>query len=146
MKYLVIQGPNLNWLGKRDPKIYGKMSLAEIHAALAKRAKELGAQVVTFQSNHEGAIVDFIQKNGPTADGVIINPGAYLATGYAIADALLDQGKPVAEVHLSNVHARDEWRRKSVIASIAKGVIVGFGWRGYIAALELLVAEAKQKG
>ncbi len=146
MKYLVIQGPNLNWLGKRDPKLYGKMSLGDIHKEMAKRAKELGVEIVTFQSNHEGAIVDFIQKNGPSAAGVIINPGAYLATGYAILDALLDQGKPIAEVHLSNVHARDEWRRKSVIAPIAKGVIVGFGWRGYIKALELLVAEAQQKG
>ena len=145
MKYLIIHGPNLNWLGKRDPAVYGSLTLADINDLISKRAKELDVRVECFQSNGEGAIIDWIQANSAGADGIIINPGAYGHYAYAIHDALVDASCPVAEVHLSNVFARDEWRHTSVISSIARGVIGGFGWRGYIAALDLLVALAREK-
>ncbi len=145
MKVLVIHGPNLNMLGRRDPAVYGKDTLADINGRISKRAKELGAEPVFFQANGEGAIIDFIQQNAPGALAIIINPGAYGAYSYAISDALLDTNLPIAEVHLSNVFSRDEWRRKSVIAPIARGVVSGFGWRGYVAALELLAALVSEK-
>jgi 3-dehydroquinate dehydratase-2 len=132
-------------LGRRDPAVYGKDTLADINGSIERRAKELGAEVRCFQSNGEAAIIDFIQANAPGAAAIIINPGAYGAYSHAISDALLDTNLPIAEVHLSNVFARDEWRRKSVIAPIARGVVSGFGGRGYVAALELLVALAREK-
>lgn len=145
MNILVIHGPNLNMLGKRDPAVYGSDSLAEINARIEKRAKELGVAVSFFQANGEGAIIDFIQTNASRSAAIIINPGAYGAYSYAIHDALLDASLPVAEVHLSNVFARDAWRRMSVISPICRGVVSGFGWRGYIAALEMLVALYQKK-
>ena len=148
MKILVIHGPNLNLLGRRDPAQYGTQTLREIDDALRRRAEELGAEVVCFQSNGEGALIDAIQEHGhaPETAGIIINPGAYGHYAYAIHDALLDTGKPVVEVHLSNVYARDEWRRRSVIAPMARGVVSGFGWRSYTAALEILIAQARERG
>ena len=140
--FLVINGPNLNRLGRRDPALYGSTTLADVEKALTRRAGELGAAVAFFQSNHEGAIVDFIQEKAGSAAGAIINAGALTQVGYSILDALLDSGLPVVEVHISNIHAREEFRRHSVIAPFAKGQIVGLGWRGYIYALEYLVAEA----
>ncbi len=139
-KILLINGPNLNNLGKRDPGHYGTMTLAEIEAAVRDRARELGAEVEPFQSNHEGAIVDFIQENAPGAAGAIINPGALTGVGYSVLDALLDTGLPVVEVHLSNIHAREEYRRHSVFAPAARGQVSGLGWRGYLYALDYLVA------
>ena len=144
MRVLVIHGPNLNWLGRRDTALYGTQTLDDINRLVAERAKELDATVECFQANGEGAIIDFVQANAAGAEAIIINPGAYGHYSYAIHDALLDTGKPVAEVHLSNVYARDEWRRKSVISPMARGVVSGFGWRGYVAALELLVALARE--
>ena len=139
-KYLVVHGPNLNRLGKRDLKIYGTQSLDDINVLIAERANQLKVQVSFFQANSEGSIIDHLQTEANTADGVIINPGAFGHYSYAIHDALIDVGKPIAEVHLSNVFAREEWRHKSVVSPIARGVISGFGWRGYVAALEMLVA------
>ena len=140
-KFLIINGPNLNNLGRRDSSKYGTQTLADIVAAMTSRAQQLDVDVAFFQSNHEGAIVDFIQEQSATANGVIINGGALTQVGYSILDALLDAGLPVVEVHLSNIHAREEFRRHSVIAPYAVGQIAGLGWRGYIYALEFLVAR-----
>jgi len=143
MKILVINGPNLNMLGKRDKEIYGDKTLAEIESSLKKQGKTLAIEVITFQSNSEGALIDFIQEQSNSADGIIINPGALTHYGFSLRDALADSGLPIIEVHLSNIYAREEWRAKSVIAPVAKGNISGLGWRGYIAALRTLVAELK---
>ena len=143
MKILVINGPNLNMLGKRDKEIYGDKTLAEIESLLKKQGKALAIEVITFQSNSEGALIDFIQEQSNSADGIIINPGALTHYGFSLRDALADSGLPIIEVHLSNIYAREEWRAKSVIAPVAKGNISGLGWRGYIAALRTLVAELK---
>ena len=140
----VINGPNLNALGHRDATVYGVVTLAEIQAKITQRAQELGVDVEFFQSNSEGAIVDHIQN--AAADGIIINPGALTHYGYSLRDALADTGLPIVEVHLSNIHAREEWRRKSVVAEVATGQISGFGWRGYIAALETLSEILKENG
>ncbi len=138
---LLINGPNLNRLGQRDPELYGSTTLADVESAVAARASELGAEVVAFQSNHEGAIVDFIQERGGDADGVIINGGALTQVGYSMLDALIDSGLPVIEVHISNIHGREEFRRRSVIAPYALGQIAGLGWRGYLYALEALLTH-----
>ena len=143
-KIAVINGPNLNALGRRDTAVYGAVTLAEIQAKITERARELRVDVEFFQSNSEGAIVDHIQNT--TADGIIINPGALTHYGYSLRDALADAGLPIVEVHLSNIHAREEWRRKSVVSEVAAGQISGFGWRGYIAALEILEAILNENG
>src|ERR1700694_4005716 len=145
MRILLINGPNLNLLGQREPEIYGRLTLAEIEAKVSERAKELGANVRAFQSNHEGAIVDFLQQEAPTADGIIINAGALTHYGLSIRDALIALGKPAIEVHISNVHARDWYRRRSVMSDICKGVIAGLGSYGYIAALEVLLQDQGKK-
>ncbi|MBM4462640.1 MAG: type II 3-dehydroquinate dehydratase [Chloroflexi bacterium] len=143
MKILVIQGPNLNFLGKRIKEIYGDKTLEEINRLLQQVGGELGVEVVTFQSNSEGALIDFIQKESAAAKGIIINPGALTHYGFSLRDALADSGLPVVEVHLSNIYAREEFRQRSVIAPIARGQISGLGWRGYMAALRTLVSELK---
>ena len=139
MKALIVNGPNLNNLGRRDASHYGVITLAQIEEALGKLALELGVEVEFFQSNHEGDIVDFIQKSADGADGVVVNAGALTHYGLSLRDALTDSGLPIVEVHLSNIHARDEFRRHSVIADLAVGQIAGLGWRGYIYALDFLV-------
>jgi 3-dehydroquinate dehydratase-2 len=141
MKVLLIHGPNLNMLGKRDPAIYGDQTLAQIESMVVKRAQELGASVSCLQSNHEGALIDFIQAQSPKASCIIINPGALTHYGLSLYDALVDSNLPVIEVHLSNIHAREKWRSKSVIKPVALHQISGKGWQGYIEALEKLVAE-----
>lgn len=146
MKVLVIHGSNLNALGTRDRALYGDKTLAEIDSLLAERAAELGVEVQCFQSNSEGVLIDFIQREAPGADGIIVNPGAYTHYGLSLRDALADCALPVVEVHLSNIYAREEWRHRSVIAPIAVGQISGLGWRGYIAALEALVAALGERG
>jgi 3-dehydroquinate dehydratase-2 len=143
LKILVIHGPNLNLLGKRDQSLYGSKSLVEIDSLLREQGAELGIEVNSFQSNHEGALIDFIQSESPQAAGIIINPGALTHYGFSLRDALVDAGLPVIEVHLSNVHAREEFRRKSVIAPIARGQISGLGWQGYTAALRILADQGK---
>jgi len=140
---LFINGPNLNMLGKRNKTIYGDKTLSEIDALLKKEGKSLGTDVVSFQSNSEGELIDFIQKNSSQASGIIINPGALTHYGLSLQDALVDSELPVIEVHLSNIYAREEWRAESVIAPVAKGQISGLGWQGYVAALRILVDEMK---
>jgi 3-dehydroquinate dehydratase-2 len=143
MKILVIHGPNLNMLGKRDQSLYGSKSLAEIDSLLREEGAELGIEVCAFQSNHEGAIIDFIQSESPQAAGIIINPGALTHYGLSLRDALDDADLPVIEVHLSNIHTREEFRQKSVIAPVACGQISGLGWQGYSAALKILATQVK---
>lgn len=143
MKILVINGPNLNLLGKRNKTIYGDKTLVELDMLLKKRGESLGVDVVSFQSNSEGALIDFIQKHSSEVSGIIINPGALTHCGYSLRDALGDSELPVIEVHISNIYAREEWRARSVIAPIARGQISGLGWRGYVAALLILVDELK---
>jgi len=137
MKILVINGPNLNQLGQRDNEIYGSVTLDEINAKLKNKAKELGTDIELFQSNSEGDIIDCVQSS--KASGIIINPGALTHYGLSLMDALSDANLPIIEVHLSNIYAREDWRKKSVIAPIAIGQIAGFGYRSYLAALDLIV-------
>ncbi len=138
---LVIHGPNLNLLGRRETSIYGSTDLGEIDRRIAELAAELGARVDVFQSNGEGAIVDRIHEAMGSVDGILINPAAYTHTSVAIRDALLATGLPVVEVHLSNVAAREEFRRRSLIADIAVGSIVGFGPESYLLGLRGLLAS-----
>ena len=142
MRILIVHGPNLNMLGKREPAIYGLKTLPEIDELLKKRAGELGVEVAVFQSNSEGALVEFLQEHDD-ADGLIVNPGALTHYGISLRDAIAGFAKPTIEVHLSNVYAREEFRHKSVIAPIALGQISGFGWRSYLAALDILVDVLK---
>ena len=141
MKILVIHGPNLNMLGRREPDIYGHTTLAQIDDALRERATAAGVTLLAFQSNHEGALIDFLQAEGWDADGIIINPGALTHYGLALRDALASLSAPIVEVHLSNVYRREPFRHTSVVAPIATGQIAGLGWRGYLLALEWLLAR-----
>jgi 3-dehydroquinate dehydratase-2 len=145
MRILIIHGPNLNLLGKRNKVIYGEKPLDEINELIEQHATELDTEVAIVQANSEGDLVDFIQKESGRADGIIINAGALTHYGLSLRDALLDTTLPVVEVHLSNIYAREEFRQRSVIAPIAKGQVTGLGWRGYIAALRTLVAELRGK-
>jgi len=135
----VIHGPNLNLLGTREPEIYGTTSLEAINSELESLAKEQGVVVEFFQSNHEGALIDRIHEAISWADGILINPGGLTHTSVALRDALSTTGLPVVEVHLSNVFAREEFRRHSLISGIAVGVVSGFGPASYRLGLEALV-------
>lgn len=143
-KILVIHGPNLNLLGKREPEIYGKMTLDELNAKLKDAAKKAGVGISIEQTNHEGAIVDLIQSAVGKYGAIVINPGAYTHTSLAIRDAIAAVGIPTVEVHLSNIHKREEFRRRSYIADVAAGQISGFGPDSYLlglrAALKFLSA------
>ncbi len=143
MKILVIHGPNLNRLGQRDVSLYGKKTLEQINGELQGRAKEMGVELTTFQSNSEGDLIDFLQAHSAQAEGIIINPAALTHYGYSLRDALVDTALPIIEVHLSNIYAREEWRAHSVIAPVARGQISGLGWQGYLLALEALTEEKK---
>jgi len=133
---MVIHGPNLNMLGQREPDIYGHQSLDEINDQLHSLGKKLGIDLETFQSNHEGEIVDKIQQTVGSCDGILINPAAFTHTSIAIRDALSLMDIPVIEIHLSNIYQRENFRHKSLIADIAAARIAGFGSRGYLFALE----------
>ena len=134
----VLNGPNLNLLGQREPEVYGRATLADIETTSKARAGELGLKVDFRQSNTEGALVDWVQEANAKAHGLIINPGAYTHTSIAILDALQASDIPKIELHLSNIHARETFRQKSVTASAVDGVIMGFGATGYLLALEAL--------
>ncbi len=140
-KILVINGPNLNRLGRRNVVLYGTQSLADIEADIRSRAAELNISAHFFQSNCEGDIVTFIQEDGDAAAGCIINAGALTQTGYSVLDALLDVELPFVEVHISNIYARETFRQRSVFAPYAKGQISGLGVSGYRFALEWLASE-----
>ncbi len=144
MRILVVNGPNLNALGTREPQIYGYDTLADITGRIEKRAAELGATITAFQSNHEGAIIDFLQAEAPTADGLIINAGGLTHSSVVLRDAIAASHLPAVEVHISNVHARESFRHTSLLTAVCKGMITGLGWRGYIFALESLVADGNK--
>lgn len=139
LNILVLHGPNLNLLGFREPELYGKKELSEIDAEIEQVAEELDVQVRILQSNHEGVLIDTIQENRKWADGIVINPGAFSHFSYALRDALVSVRMPVIEVHLTNVHSREEFRKTSVIAPITVGQIVGLGSSGYTLALRALL-------
>lgn len=142
----VIHGPNLNLLGEREPHIYGRQTLAEIDGHLVALGKELSIEVTTFQSNHEGALVDRIQAGRQRVDAFLLNPAGYTHTSVALRDAVLAAGKPVVEVHLSNPDAREPFRRVSYLADIAWARIQGFGAVGYELALRGLADHLRSRG
>lgn len=138
MKILVIHGPNLNFLGRREPKVYGKMTLEDINSRIMARGSELELEVEVFQSNYEGAIVEKLHSEYEKSDYLIINPAAFTHYSIAIRDAILSTSIKTIEVHLSNIHAREEFRHRSVIADIAIGQICGLGYQGYLFALDYI--------
>ena len=143
MRILVINGPNLNMLGRREPEHYGADTLESIEQALTEKGKALGCEPVFFQSNHEGGIIDFIQEKASGADGILINPGALTHYGYSLHDALVDSGLPVVEVHLSDIHAREKWRRISVISDVVSKQISGLKAQSYLLGLKALVEHIR---
>lgn len=145
-RILVLNGPNLNLLGERDPEHYGHKTLDEINGELNDVAGRLGVELAFFQSNHEGAIIDMIHAERKKSRGIIINPGALTHYSYALRDALEAVSIPVVEVHLSNIYEREQWRRVSVISPVAFRVIAGEGPAGYMLALEELVDHLRKNG
>ncbi len=145
MRILLINGPNLNTLGEREPEVYGGLSLADIEAQVREKAAALNVELSTFQSNHEGAIIDFIQAESSGAAGIIINPGALTHYSLSLRDALAASGLPAIEVHISNIYGRESFRRHSVTADVCRGVVAGLGWRGYLAALRSLIEMLRER-
>jgi 3-dehydroquinate dehydratase-2 len=145
MRILVINGPNLNMLGKRNKEHYGTDSLAAIEQQLTEKGRALGCELVFFQSNHEGAIIDFIQQKTSGADGILINPGALTHYGYSLHDALADSGLPVVEVHLSDIQAREEWRKISVISDVVIKQISGLKTKSYLVGLEAMAEHIRSR-
>lgn len=144
MRILFLNGPNLNLLGQRQPEIYGRTTLADIEALLRKRARELGVEVEFRQTNEEGELVTWIQQAANQFQAIVLNAAAYTHTSVAVRDAILATGIPTIEVHLSNIHAREEFRHKSLIAPVCRGQISGFGAYSYILGLEAAV-NVKEK-
>jgi 3-dehydroquinate dehydratase-2 len=146
LKILVLHGPNLNLLGRREPDVYGRITLAEIDARLGRLASELEVDLETFQSNHEGALLDRLQASAGEIDGCVLNPAALTHTSAALHDCIKAMPFPVIEVHLSNIQAREPWRSHSFVAPVARGSVQGLGWRSYTAALRSLVELLREKG
>jgi 3-dehydroquinate dehydratase II len=140
MRILLLNGPNLGRLGKREPRIYGSTTLTEVEAAATEHAADLGHSVAVFQSNHEGALIDRIESRD--YDAIVINPGALTHYAYSLHDALLGAECPVVEIHISDITAREEWRRISVIEPVVSHRIMGHGWRGYLEAIDFLHEQA----
>lgn len=139
MRIGVIHGPNLHLLGSREPEVYGHDTLEDVDLALARRAGELGVELETIQSNHEGEIIDFISDAAPRVEGFMINPGGLTHTSIVLRDALVGVERPFVEVHLSNTQARERFRRHSYLTPVATGMVLGFGLRSYLLGLEGLV-------
>lgn len=140
MRFLVVHGPNLNLLGSREPEVYGSTTLAEIDELVTKQASEGGHDIVSFQSNHEGELIDKLQEATSGYDGVLLNPGGLTHTSVALRDAVQALPVPVVEVHLSNIYAREEFRQRSMVSGACKGVVSGFGVVSYLLGLEALIA------
>jgi 3-dehydroquinate dehydratase II len=136
MRILFLNGPNLNLLGQREPDVYGRTTLADIEAKVRERAKQLGVEIDFRQSNSEGELVGWIQQARGKFEVIVLNAAAYTHTSVALRDAIAGVGVPTIEIHLSNIHAREEFRHKSLIAPVCVGQISGFGWKSYILALE----------
>ena len=143
MKIMVINGPNLNMLGTREPGVYGSNSYSDLESYLESFGEKNNCEVICLQSNGEGEIIDFIHHALGSCDAIVINPGAYTHYSYAIYDALMSVGLPAVEVHISNIHKREEFRHKSVTAPACIGQITGLGFRGYTLAMEYLLEEVK---
>ena len=143
MKIAVVHGPNLRLLGRREPEVYGADTLDDVNRKLAEVANELGVELETFQSNHEGELLDFIEDAASRVEGFLINPGAYTHTSIALRDALTGVELPFVEVHLSNTAGREDFRRHSYLAPVASGVVLGFGVQSYLLGLRGLVARAR---
>ena len=138
MKFLVLNGVNLNTLGTREPAYYGATTLADIEQRVVEKGVQLGVEVLTFQTNFEGELVEYIHREGPGAAGIVINAAAWTHYSIAVRDALLAVGTPFVEVHISNIYSREPFRHHSVLSDKAVGMITGLGWRGYLVALEAL--------
>jgi 3-dehydroquinate dehydratase II len=145
IKILLVHGPNLNMLGRREPEVYGTLTLDDINIRMKRIADESGAELRIVQSNSEGTLVDAIQEAAGWADGIVINPGAYTHYSLAIRDALTAVRIPAVEVHLSNIYAREEFRSQSVISAVAVGCIAGLGWRSYACALQALIDLLRER-
>ncbi len=143
MKIAVVHGPNLRLLGRREPEVYGTDTLDDVNHKLAEVANELGVELETFQSNHEGELLDFIEDAASRVEGFLINPGAYTHTSIALRDALTGVELPFVEVHLSNTAGREDFRRHSYLAPVASGVVLGFGVQSYLLGLRGLVARTR---
>jgi 3-dehydroquinate dehydratase II len=145
LRLLVVHGPNLNTLGKREPEIYGTTTLEQINERLSAHADELGCDIAAFQSNSEGALIDFLQAEAPSSAGIVINAGGLTHTSVALRDAVAGTELPAVEVHLSHIYAREPFRHTSLLAPVCRGLITGLGWRGYLYAFDALVARLREE-